>query len=69
MYFSHESRHRASSAGREQFQAGSPLPLSSEKGPRGTMSQNCPRPEVIISKMLRFIQNISKNVLGFSWIT
>ena len=46
----HEVRHRASSAGRDQFPAGPLLPLAKDQGPRGTMIQDGPKPEGIIAQ-------------------
>ena len=49
-------RHRASSAGRDQFPAGPPLPLGNDQGPRGRMTQDGHRPEVIIGHPPPFLK-------------
>ena len=49
-------RHRASSAGRDQLPAGPPLPLGNDQGPRGRMTQDGHRPEVIIGHPPHFLK-------------
>ena len=57
-------RHRASSAGRDQLPAGPPLPLGNDQGPRGRMTQDGHRPEVIIGHPPPF-PKISGDSRGF----
>ena len=53
-----------SSAGRDQLPAGPPLPLGNDQGPRGRMTQDGHRPEVIIgdpphfSKFAEIVPNL-----------
>ena len=53
-------RHHASSAGCDQLPTGPALPLFSDQGQRGTMTQDSPRPEVIIwhpAPSLQFLES------------